>query len=83
MAAQSKEGRARAFKTPTGERRRLARRLLFIVESQKVGCDVKKKMSTLAPRLEDGMWVTRGRLAKGLPGILGIEKLPVLLPDPG
>ena len=27
------------------------------------------------------MWVTRGRLGKGLPKILGVEKLPILLPS--
>ena len=36
-------------------------------------------MTKLAPSIEDGMWVTRGRLAKGLPGILGVDRLPVLL----
>ena len=35
MAAQSKEGRAAAFKAPTAERLQLSRKLLFIVESQK------------------------------------------------
>ena len=36
-------------------------------------------MTTLAPEFEGGMWVTRGRLKKGLPKILGVEKLPILL----
>ena len=80
MAAQ-KEGRPAACKAPTGIRRRQACRLLFIVESQKAGSEVKRKMTTLAPCVEDGMWVTRGRLAKGLPGILGVDRLPVLLPN--
>ena len=36
-------------------------------------------MTTLAPEYKGSMWFTRGRLKKGLPKILGIEKLPILL----
>ena len=78
MATQQ-EGRLAALKTPTLKRIRQARHLMFIVESCKAGSEVKSKMTTLAPRIEDGMWVMRGRLAKGLHGILGVDKLPLLL----
>merc|ERR1712215_317818 len=78
MATQ-KEGQLAALKTPSLKRIRLARQLLFIVESYKVGSEVEKKMTTLAPRFEEGVWVTRGRLGKGLPKIHGVEKLPILL----
>ena len=80
MAAQSKEGRAAVFKAPTAERLKLSLRLLLIVKSLKARDELRRKTLTIAPRLEDGVWVTRGRLAKGLPEILGVEKLPVLLP---
>ena len=36
-------------------------------------------MTTLTPKFEGGMWTTRGRLSKGLPKILGVDKLPILL----
>ena len=58
---------------------RLANQMLYIIESHDVGNEVQKKMTTLAPEYEGSMWVTRGRLKKGLPKILGTEKLPVLL----
>merc|ERR1711989_11419 len=53
--------------------------MLFIVESHDVATEVQEKMTTLTPEFEGGMWITRGRLKKGLPKILGIEKLPILL----
>ena len=53
--------------------------MLYIIESHDIGNEVQEKMPTLAPEYEGGMWVTRGRLKKGLPKILGIEKLPILL----
>merc|ERR1712082_424788 len=67
------------METPSLKRIRLARQLLFIVESYNIGTEVERKMTMLSPRFEDGMWVTRGRLGKGLPKILGVEKLPILL----
>merc|ERR1712215_625829 len=78
MATQ-KEGQLAALKTPSLKRIHHARHLMFIVESYKVGSEVEKKMTTLAPRFEEGVWVTRGQLGKGLPKILGVEKLPILL----
>ena len=41
---------------------------------------MRKKTKTIAPVLEHGVWVTRGRLSKGLHDILGVSKLPILLP---
>ena len=52
--------------------------MLFIIESHDVGNEVQEKMINLAPEYKGGTWVTWGRLKKGLPKILGIEKLPVL-----
>ena len=85
MAAQAAEPREQAHQrhaieaTPNLKRIRKARQMLFIVESYNVGNEVEKKMTTLAPRFEGRMWVTKGRLGKGLPKILGVEKLPILL----
>ena len=79
MAAHTEGEHLAIVETPSLKRICLARHLLFIVESYKVGSKVEKKMTTLAPRFEGGMWVTRGRLGKGLPKILGVEKLPILL----
>ena len=64
---------------PNQKRIRKACQMFFIVESYNVGNEVEKKMTTLAPKFEGGMWVTKGRLRRGLPKILGVEKLPVLL----
>ena len=81
MAVHTEGERLAIMETPCPKRIRLARHLLFIVESYNVGNKVEKKMTTLAPRFEGGMWVTRGRLGKGLPKILGVEKLPIILPS--
>ena len=79
MAAQS-AGDRHAIKTaPSVKYIRLARQMLFIVESHDVGDEVEKKLTALAPEFQGGMWITRGRLKKGLPKILGIEELPILL----
>ena len=79
MAAQTEGERLAIVETPSLKRICLARHLLFIVESYEVSSEVEKKMTTLAPRFKEGVWVTRGRLGKGLPNILGVEKLPILL----
>ena len=79
MAVHTEGEHLAIMETPSPKRIRLARHLLFIVESYNVSNEVEKKMTTLAPRFEEGMWVTRGRLGKGLPKILGVEKLPILL----
>merc|ERR1712101_27707 len=79
MAAQSSGERRAIEMTPSLKHIRLARQMLFIVESYDIGNEVEKKMTTLTPRFEGGMWVTKGRLGKGLPKILGVEKLPILL----
>ena len=52
---------------PSPKRIRLTRHLLFIVESYNVGSEVEKKMTTLAPRFEGGMWVTNGTIRKRSP----------------
>ena len=78
MAAQSAGDRDVIETAPSVKYIRLARQLLFIVESHDVSTEVQKKMTTLAPKFEGGMWITRGRLRKGLPKILGVEKLPIL-----
>merc|ERR1711867_186956 len=64
---------------PSAKYLRLANQMLYIIESHNVGNEVQEKMTTLAPEYEGGTWVTRGRLKKGLPKILGTEKLPILL----
>ena len=66
-------------KMPSLKHIRKALQMIFIVESYNIGNEVERKMTTLAPRFEGGMWVTKGRLGKGLPKILGVEKLPILL----
>ena len=58
---------------------RLVNQMIYIIESHDVSNKVQEKMITLAPEYKGSTWVTRGRLKKGLPKILGIEKLPVLL----
>ena len=79
MAAQS-AGDRRAIETaPSVRYLRLAHQILFIVKAHDVGNEMEKKMTTLTPEYKGGTWVTRGRLKKGLPKILGIEKLPILL----
>ena len=79
MATQSAGDRHVIETKPSLKYIRLACQMLFIVESYDVSTEVQKKMTTLAPEFEGGMWVTRGRLKKGLPKILGVEKLPILL----
>ena len=79
MAMQAARGHRAIETAPSAKYLRLANQMLFIIESHDVGNKVQKKMTTLAPEYEGGMWVTRGRLKKGLPKILGTEKLPVLL----
>ena len=70
MAAHTEGEHLAIVETPSPKHIRLARQLLFIVESYNVGNEVEKKMTTLAPRFEGRMWVTKGRLGKGLPKIL-------------
>ena len=79
MAAQSARDRRAIETAPSAKYLRLANQMLYIIESHDVGNKVQKKMTTLAPEYEGGTWVTWGRLKKGLPKILGIEKLPILL----
>ena len=79
MAAQSVGDRHVIEMTPSVKYLRLAHALLFIVESHDVSTEVQGKMTTLAPEFKGSMWITRGRLRKGLPKILGVEKLPILL----
>merc|ERR1712002_608331 len=79
MAAQSAGDRSAIETSPSVRYLRLARQMLFIVESHDVATEVQEKMTTLAPEFEGGMWVTRGRLKKGLPRILGVDKLSILL----
>ena len=79
MATQWTRDRRVIETAPSAKYLRLANLMLFIIESHDVGNEVQKKMTTLAPEFEGGMWVTRGRLKKGLPKILGVEKLPILL----
>ena len=79
MAAHTAGERLTIKKTPSLKHIHKALQMIFIVESYNVGNEVEKKMTTLAPRFEGGMWVTKGRLGKGLPKILGVEKLPILL----
>ena len=79
MATQVARDRRAIETAPSAKYLWLASQMLFIVESHDVAIEVQKKMTTLAPEFEGGMWVTRGRLKKGLPKILGVEKLPILL----
>ena len=79
MAAQAAKDRCAIETAPSTKYLRLANQMLFIIESHDIGNEVQKKMTTLAPEYEGGTWVTRGRLKKGLPKILGVEKLPILL----
>ena len=79
MAAQAARDRRAIETAPSAKYLRLANQMLYIIESHDVGNEVQKKMTTLAPEYEGGMWVTRGRLKKGLPKILGTEKMLVLL----
>ena len=39
------------------------------------------KLDCLAPLRSNGIWVTRGRMRKGMVKILGVEELPILLPN--
>ena len=79
MATQLAGDRRAIETSPSVRYLRLARQMLFIVESHDVTTEVQEKMTTLAPEFKGGMWITRGRLRKGLPKILGVEKLPILL----
>ena len=78
-AAQAARDHRAIEMAPSTKYLQLAKLMLFIIESHDVGNEVEKKMTTLAPEFEGSMWVTRGRLKKGLPKILGVKKLPILL----
>ena len=39
------------------------------------------KLSGLAPKYEKGLWITWGRLGKCIFKVLGVNNLPILLPE--
>ena len=61
------------------ERLRLAQRVIDIVSATEVTEHVQN-LTTLDPVIKDSIWVTQGRMKKGLPHIFGILSLQVLLP---
>ena len=60
MAVQSAGDHRTIEMTPSMKHIRLARQMLFIVESHDVGDEVEKKLTALAPEFRGGMWITRG-----------------------
>ena len=65
MAAQAARDHRAIEMAPSAKYLRLANSMLYIIESHDVGNKVQKKMTTLAPEYEGGMWVTRGRSHPG------------------
>ena len=65
---------------PTVERLAIARRIIDIISALEV-TEHLAKLQSIDPFLKDGVWVTRGRMRKGLPHVFGMLELQVLLPD--
>ena len=60
-------------------RLKLARRVIDIISATEVTEHIRK-LTTLDPFLKDGIWVTQGRMRKGLPRIFGVFSFQLLLP---
>ena len=59
---------------------KLARKLVFLHVMQETNVEVKEsKLVGLAPKYENGLWITRGRLDKGIFKVLGVTELPILV----
>ena len=55
---------------------------MLLIASIETDVEVKKgKLATLDPVWSRGTWVTRDRLRSGMLTILGVEELPILLPQ--
>ena len=58
---------------------KLAQRVIDIISATEV-TDHISDLTTLDPFIKDGVWVTQGRMKKGLPQIFGVLNLQLLLP---
>ena len=90
LQAQICSNREAILEPTTVQTLRLAGLLIFQVGAEKTDQYMKtnkEKPTGLAPRWSKGVfgslggWVTRGRLGKGIFSILGVHKLPILLPE--
>ena len=65
MAEQAAKGRRAIKTTPSTEYLRLAKQILFLIESHDIGNEVQEKM-TIHPKFEGGKWITRTGTPPGL-----------------
>ena len=82
--------RGTILEPPAVETLRFAGLLIFQVGAEETDRFIrtnKEKLNDLTPSWSKGVfgspggWVTRGRLQKGIFSILGVHKLPILLPE--
>ena len=82
IQANSKSDREVIRAEPDVDYLDMAWRWMLIIASTETVVDVVNgKLTGLAPLRHGGIWVTRGRLGKGMFRILGIRELPILLPQ--
>ena len=62
---------------PTVDLLKKAKDLMLLVAAWEVTPYISK-LTTLGPTYEKGIWICKGRLAKGLENLLGTKSLPIL-----
>ena len=78
-SAVDQSNRAMIAEDVSLDRLKIAHRVIDIVSATEVTEHIGK-LTTLDPFLKDSVWVTQGRMRKGLPQIFGVFSLQLLLP---
>ena len=82
LKANSTGDRQDVETSPTVHYLRMAEQLMFMTAAVRTDEVVKLgKLEGLAPFWTNGQWMTRGRLGKGVHRVLGVDQLPVLVPN--
>ena len=83
LAANKQMRKSDAELAPTVAGLKIAEELMFMTASLETGCEMVSKgncLIPLSPFSSHGIWVTQGRLRKGMQRILGVSELPLLMP---